>query len=172
MRLPIVIAMGIAVAGCVDDETLSTESISQAVTCPPTEAPAPYAPLGATPDSTPAYSWSAVAGATGYLWELLDSNGAHLGFAQYRTSTWIQGPDLSAHADVQLRWRVAGRCEQFGPPGPYSPWSYFRYVPPEPPPPTPTGTCYPSLKACLSECTGVCERRINCGGANAHKCFE
>lgn len=32
--------------------------------------------------------------------------------------------------------------------------------------------CYPSLRACEAECCGVCERRINCGGATGHKCFE
>jgi hypothetical protein len=32
--------------------------------------------------------------------------------------------------------------------------------------------CFPSLSSCLDACTdGVCERRINCGGPTAHKCF-
>jgi hypothetical protein len=32
--------------------------------------------------------------------------------------------------------------------------------------------CFPSLRDCEESCCGVCERRINCGGASAHKCFE
>jgi hypothetical protein len=32
--------------------------------------------------------------------------------------------------------------------------------------------CFPSYKSCIAVCLGVCERRINCGGASAHKCFE
>lgn len=32
--------------------------------------------------------------------------------------------------------------------------------------------CFPGLNSCLDACTdGVCERRINCGGPTAHKCF-
>jgi hypothetical protein len=32
--------------------------------------------------------------------------------------------------------------------------------------------CFSSYKQCVAVCEGVCERRINCGGASAHKCFE
>jgi hypothetical protein len=32
--------------------------------------------------------------------------------------------------------------------------------------------CFPSYNACAAVCQGVCERRINCGGPSAHKCFE
>lgn len=177
-RLQIVISIAIAVAGCadLDDDALSEESGSQAVTsCPPTDAPIPYGPSGDIPEPNPVYSWSAVAGVTGYQWESLDLNGVYYGYNQHRTSTSTQGLELLS--GVQMRWRVAGRCGEFGPLGPSSPWTYFRYVPPPPPPDDPpggghNGQCYPSLRACERECTGVCERRINCGGATAHKCFE
>jgi hypothetical protein len=32
--------------------------------------------------------------------------------------------------------------------------------------------CFPNLSECEAVCGGVCERRLNCGSANAHKCFE
>jgi hypothetical protein len=34
------------------------------------------------------------------------------------------------------------------------------------------GQCFPNLRECEAACRGVCERRIACGGASAHKCFE
>jgi hypothetical protein len=51
---------------------------------------------------------------------------------------------------------------------------------PTPPPPSPppsgcgshNNVCFGSYNACARECCGVCERRINCGGGSAHKCFE
>jgi hypothetical protein len=49
------------------------------------------------------------------------------------------------------------------------------YLGPPPPPDCPYNLkCYPSLHQCEAECLpvgGVCERRINCGGSTAHKCF-
>jgi hypothetical protein len=44
------------------------------------------------------------------------------------------------------------------------------------PPPNPTPPCYATYNACVAACpvTGVCERKIECGGptpAQAHKCF-
>lgn len=47
--------------------------------------------------------------------------------------------------------------------------------PPQPTPPPPgchNLQCYPSLRQCQAECSGVCERRILCGSETAHKCFE
>jgi hypothetical protein len=34
------------------------------------------------------------------------------------------------------------------------------------------GQCFPNKRECEAVCRGVCERRIECGGASAHKCFE
>jgi hypothetical protein len=34
------------------------------------------------------------------------------------------------------------------------------------------GVCFPSYDECAAACSGACQRKINCGGGNAHKCFE
>lgn len=39
-------------------------------------------------------------------------------------------------------------------------------------PRTNNGQCFDSQEACQDVCAGVCERRINCGGPYAYKCFE
>ncbi len=175
MRTSIVALVTIVLVGCVgiDDDPLPAEAAARSLTSCPPPVPVLYAPSGDTSDSTPLYSWSEVPGATSYLFELLTAAGLHLEFRQYVYTNSHSGIDLSAHADVQMYWKVKSRCDELL--SAYSSLLHFRYVPPPPPPPGDgdhDGQCYPSLKACLRECTGVCERRINCGGASAHKCFE
>ncbi len=177
MRALSVSILIVTLVGCADLDTgeLPTESTSSALTtCSTLTAPVPYGPSGNIGDPTPLYSWSAVPGATNYTIYVLDPNENWLDFALGTTNTWHQGQDLSDYANVQLRWKVKAECydESGYHPGPYSGSVYFKYYLNEDPPGGNDGSCYPSLKACLAECTGVCERRINCGGATAHKCFE
>jgi hypothetical protein len=159
--------------GCVglDDEGLQTESASSALTlCPALSAPVAYNPSGNTGDSTPLYSWSAVPGATSYTMYVLDPAENWADYEQGSVDTSYQGNDLSGYANVQLRWKVKAQCEDVNGyhASPYSERYFMYYVGGG----GGGGTCYPSLKACLAACSGVCERRINCGGASAHKCFE
>lgn len=175
MRSFIATTIIIALVGCVGhDDDLSMAPASHSLTSCPPDVPVLFAPSGDISEPTPLYSWSAVPGATNYIFEVHDSNGVLIEFRQFNSTTSHQGYDLSAHAHVQLNWRLKSECGGLA--SPYSSPRYFRYVPPpppeEPPPKGHDGQCYPSLKACLKECTGVCERRINCGGATAHKCFE
>jgi endonuclease/exonuclease/phosphatase family metal-dependent hydrolase len=77
------------------------------------------------------------------------------------------GADLSDHYAVLGRFRFSPPVDNPPPPAP---------PPPLPPPPPPLGghnmQCFPSYNECAAVCGGVCERRINCGGPSAHKCFE
>lgn len=173
MRTLLLVVMNMFV-GCadLDEDVLPTESASSALaTCPTLSAPIPYGPSGNTSDHSPLYSWGAVSGATTYSIYVLDPAEVTIDKKLNTTNTWYQGIDLSDYLNVQLRWKVKGECHDATGyhAGPYSPSTYFV---PYQNTSGGGGTCYPSLQACLAECAGVCERRINCGGANAHKCFE
>lgn len=87
---------------------------------------------------------------------------AHTTAAGSCMNATLTAPQPNAHDIAELAGIYPG-----GPPPP-SPT-------PTPPPPPQCGydlQCFPSLRQCQAVCCGVCERRINCGGATAHKCFE
>jgi PKD repeat protein len=113
---------------------------------PPTAAPVPAWPVGATPDTRPQFLWTAVPGVTSYVLRVATSGQAVvLEQPAIFGTAFVPLSDLPAGLD--LTWSVRAESE-FGP-GPWSPPAQFRIeVPPTNQSPTATvshtGSCTPT----------------------------
>lgn len=102
-----------------------------------------------------------------YLQVVSTDSGARVLEARIPSGTWYTAEgDLPE--GIELRWTVSSSpCSSRG-----ASATFAIQVPPTPEPPGHGGQCFPGLRECEAVCRGVCERRILCGGASAHKCFE
>lgn len=147
---------------------------SPAIAAPcPTTAPFAINPVGTIYDTPrPTFTWNAVPYAQSYTLYVQTVADGTIVLRQVGIVSTSFPCDQDLPFDVDLRWKVKAEATGCAA-GPYSSILPFRIENAPPPDPScPNLACFPSLKACEDSCvTGTCERRINCGGATAHKCF-
>jgi hypothetical protein len=94
---------------------------------PPTATPVPAWPLGATAESRPRFSWSAVAGTRTYDLRVLSASGLTVALEQAGVADTSFSAVAALPAGVEFIWSVRAESE-FGP-GPFSEPAHFTIVP-------------------------------------------
>jgi len=170
----LILSCGLPGKGLYAQDWLAALSSPAVTSLCPIEAPTGLDPVGTVYDTTrPTFAWTTVPSAKSYTLYVQYAGGGEV------VQRWIGivptafTADVDLPLDVDLQWKVKGEAKGCTA-GPYSTPLQFllRNSPPPPNSDCPNLACFPNQGACESACIdGTCERRINCGGATAYKCF-